>query len=96
MGSRLFSNTTCLFGGGDFGDEAERQRIADIIGIDTDHMARKPTIPYNQIIEKINAGEIKALWILCTNPRHSWTNNETFAEAVKSWSCLSYRISIVQ
>ena len=83
MGSRLFSNTTCLFGGGDFGDEAERQRIADIIGIDTDHMARKPTIPYNQIIEKINAGEIKALWILCTNPRHSWTNNETFAEAVK-------------
>ena len=83
MGSRLFSNTTCLFAGGDFGDEAERKRIADIIGITPDLIAKKPTIPYNRIIEGINAGEIKGLWILCTNPRHSWTNNETFAEAVK-------------
>ena len=83
MGSRLFSNTTCLFAGGDFGDEKERERIAGIIGIDPELMAKKPTIPYNKIIEGINAGEIKALWILCTNPRHSWTNNETFAEAAK-------------
>ena len=64
MGSRLFSNTTCLFGGGDFTDEAERKRLADIIGIDPDLMAKKPTIPYNQIIEGINEGRIKGLWIL--------------------------------
>ena len=83
MGSRLFSNTTCLFAGGDFTDEAERKRIADIVGITPDLIARKPTIPYNKIIEGINAGEIKGLWILCTNPRHSWTNNETFASAAK-------------
>ena len=83
MGSRLFSNTTCLFAGGDFADEAERNRIADIVGITPELMAKKPTIPYNKIIEGINAGEIKGLWILCTNPRHSWTNNETFAEAAK-------------
>lgn len=83
MGSRLFSNTTCLFAGGDFTDEKERERIAGIIGITPDLMAKKPTIPYNKIIEGINAGEIKGLWILCTNPRHSWTNNETFAEATK-------------
>ena len=83
MGSRLFSNTTCLFAGGDFTDEQERERIAGIIGITPDLMAKKPTIPYNKIIEGINAGEIKGLWILCTNPRHSWTNNETFAEAAK-------------
>ncbi len=83
MGSRLFSNTTCLFAGGDFADEAERKRIADIVGITPDLIARKPTIPYNKIIEGINAGEIKGLWILCTNPRHSWTNNETFASAAR-------------
>ena len=83
MGSRLFSNTTCLFAGGDFTDEAERKRIADIVGITPDLIAKKPTIPYNKIIEGINAGEIKGLWILCTNPRHSWTNNETFASAAK-------------
>ena len=83
MGSRLFSNTTCLFAGGDFTDEAERKRIADIVGITPDLIAKKPTIPYNKIIEGINAGEIKGLGILCTNPRHSWTNNETFASAAK-------------
>ena len=83
MGSRLFSNTTCLFAGGDFADETERKRIADIVGITPDLIAKKPTIPYNKIVEGINAGEIKGLWILCTNPRHSWTNNETFASAVK-------------
>ena len=83
MGSRLFSNTTCLFAGGDFGDEKERERLAGILGIDPALMAKKPTIPYNKIIEGINAGEIKGLWILCTNPRHSWTNNETFASAAK-------------
>lgn len=83
MGSRVFSNTTCLHGGGDFGDPAERQRIADIVGIEEDLIAKKPTIPYNKIIEGINEGKIKGLWILCTNPRHSWTNNETFARAAK-------------
>ncbi len=83
MGSRLFSNTTCLFGGGDFSDAEESGRIAGIIGIDPERMAKKPTLPYNRIIEGINAGEIKGLWILCTNPRHSWTNNETFAAAAK-------------
>ena len=83
MGSRLFSNTTCLPGGGDFADPAERQRVADIVGIDEDLIAKKPTIPYNKIIEGINEGSIKGLWILCTNPRHSWTNNETFASAAK-------------
>jgi assimilatory nitrate reductase catalytic subunit len=35
------------------------------------------------IVEKINSGEIKGLWILCTNPRHSWANNETFRSAVE-------------
>lgn len=83
MASRLFSNTTCLFAGGDFTDETERKRIADIVGITPDLIAKKPTLPYNRIVELINAGEIKGLWILCTNPRHSWTNNETFASAAK-------------
>ena len=83
MGSRLFSNTTCLPAGGDFADPEERKRVAGIVGIDEDLIAKKPTIPYNKIIEGINDGSIKGLWILCTNPRHSWTNNETFAEAAK-------------
>lgn len=83
MGSRVYSNTAVMFGGGDFTNPARRARIAQVLGVDESLLAEKPTKTYNQIIEGINAGEIKGLWILCTNPRHSWTNNETFAEAAK-------------
>ena len=83
MGSRAYSNTAVFFGGGDFTNPARRERIAKVLGVDETMLAEKPTRTYNQIIEGINAGEIKGLWILCTNPRHSWTNNETFAAATK-------------
>ncbi|MDO4555148.1 MAG: molybdopterin-dependent oxidoreductase, partial [Lachnospiraceae bacterium] len=83
MGSRAFSNTAVFFGGGDFTNPARRERIADVLGVDEEMLAKKPTKTYNQIIEEINEGKIKGLWILCTNPRHSWTNNETFASAAK-------------
>lgn len=83
MASRLYSNTTGLFGGGAFDNQDRRDHIAEVLEVEDSDLAMKPTIPYNQIIEGINAGEIKGLWILCTNPRHSWTNNETFAAAVE-------------
>lgn len=83
MGSRAYSNTASFFGGGDFTNPERRKRIASVLNVDEDMLAKKPTITYNQIIEGINAGQIKGLWILCTNPRHSWTNNETFASAAK-------------
>ena len=83
MGSRSYSNTAVFFGGGDFSNPARRKRISQVLGVGEDMLAEKPTKTYNQIIEGINAGEIKGLWILCTNPRHSWTNNETFASAAK-------------
>ncbi|WPC40659.1 molybdopterin oxidoreductase family protein [Clostridium sp. JS66] len=83
MGSRAYSNTTMLYAGGDFDNTARRKRVAEVLGVNEDVLADKPTLPYNVIIEKIISGEIKALWIVCTNPRHSWTNNETFKEAMK-------------
>lgn len=83
MGSRAYSNTAVLYAGGDFTNEARRAKVAKALGVEDHVLATKPTKTYNQIIEGINAGEIKGLWILCTNPRHSWTNNETFASAVK-------------
>ncbi len=83
MGSRLFSNQASLFGS-DFGDPAARKRIAEIFHCDESILAKGPTKTYDQIIEGINKGEIKALWIMCTNPRHSWTNNETFQKAIEN------------
>lgn len=83
MGSRAYSNSTVLYGGGDFDNMDRRKRVAEVLGVKEDMLAVKPTIPYNAIIEKIISGEIKGLWIVCTNPRHSWTNNSTFKEAMK-------------
>lgn len=83
MGSRAYSNTAGLYGGGDFNNPARRARVAEALGVDESVLAKKPTATYNQIIEGINEGRIKGLWILCTNPRHSWVNNETFASAAE-------------
>lgn len=82
MGSRLFSNTTGLYGGGDYADPVKREIVGKALGLNPDIFPTKPTLPYDMIIEKIISGEIKALWILCTNPRHSWANNSKFAEAI--------------
>lgn len=83
MGSRAYSNTACLYAGGDYDNPKRRAAVAAALGVEESVLAVKPTATYNQIVEGINEGKIKGLWILCTNPRHSWTNNETFAEAVK-------------
>lgn len=83
MGSRAYSNTAVLFGRGDFNNEKRRQQVAAALEVDESVLAEKPTITYNQIIEGINNGDIKGLWILCTNPMHSWTNNKTFQTAVE-------------
>ncbi len=84
MGSRAFSNTTGFYGGGDYDNALRREVVADALEIDESLLPTKPTIPYNVIIEKIQAGEIKGLWIICTNPRHSWANNQEFEKAVKN------------
>lgn len=83
MGSRVFSNQTALYGGADYTDMAQRERVAKIMGMDQSMLPQRATIPYNEIIEKCIKGEIKVLWILCTNPRHSWANNEQFKKAAK-------------
>ncbi|MDR2500030.1 MAG: molybdopterin-dependent oxidoreductase [Treponema sp.] len=84
MGSRLFSNTAGLYGGGDFDNPKRRGAVARALQCEESLLALKPTIPYNAIVENINAGKIKGLWILCTNPRHSWANNETFRTAAEN------------
>lgn len=84
MGSRAFSNTAGLYGGGDFDNPIRRKAIAEALEVDESVLATKPTLPYNVIIEKAIAGEIKGLWVICTNPRHSFTNNDEFKKAVEN------------
>ena len=81
MGSRLFSNTTALYGGYAYTEEADRKKMAEILNIPVDRIPDKNSLPYNMIIDKVNAGEIKGLWVIATNPIHSWINKKEFFAA---------------
>ncbi|WP_339745776.1 nitrate reductase [uncultured Rubinisphaera sp.] len=74
MGSRLYSNTTNLLGGHDFLNPADREKVASTLGIDVDRIPQENSLAYNEIIDAIEAGKIKGLWIIATNPAHSWIN----------------------
>lgn len=74
MGSRLFSNTTNLLGGRDFTKETDRQDVAGILGIEPAAIPTQASWAYDQILEGILRGDIKGLWVIATNPAHSWIN----------------------
>ena len=75
MGSRLFSNTTSLVGGHDFADAAHREKVATALGIPLENIPDDPSLAYDQIFDAVEAGKIKGLWIVATNPFHSWVNH---------------------
>lgn len=74
MGSRLFANTTSLLGGHDFTSERDRTKVASILGIDPARIPDRNSLAYDQILENVLTGKIRALWIVGTNSAHSWIN----------------------
>jgi assimilatory nitrate reductase catalytic subunit len=74
MGSRLFSNTTNLLGGHNFANASDRRKVANVLDIDEAAIPREPSWPYHRILEGILRGEIRGMWIVATNPAHSWIN----------------------
>ena len=77
MGSRLFSNTTNLLGGHDFANPDHRRKVSGVLDIDQHLIPQENSWPYDRIIEGILREEIKGLWVVCTNPAHSWINQNT-------------------
>jgi len=88
MGSRLFSNTTGLLGGRDFQDAEHRADVAGILGIDEARIPRQTSLAYDQIIEAILARKIRGLWVIATNPAHSWINQAHLLEVFDRLECL--------
>lgn len=82
MGSRLFSNTTSLLGGRDFQNEEHRQHVARILDIDAAKIPTRPSWAYDQIIEGILKEKIKGLWVVATNPAHSWINQNMLRDVL--------------
>src|ERR1041384_711828 len=67
MGSRLFSNTSSLLGGHDFTKPEHRAKVASILGVPEDVIPPDAGKNYDQILEAVEDGTIKAVWIVCTN-----------------------------
>ncbi|MCH8830906.1 MAG: molybdopterin oxidoreductase family protein, partial [Planctomycetes bacterium] len=74
MGSRLFSNTTGLLGGRDFQNETHRREVAEVLNIDVARIPDRDSWAYHEILEGILRGKIRGLWVIATNPAHSWIN----------------------
>ncbi|QDT13345.1 molybdopterin oxidoreductase family protein [Planctomycetes bacterium K23_9] len=74
MGSRLWSNTTNLIGHHDFASPEDRSKVAETLSIPVENIPADKGWAYDRIMEGIRRGEIKALWVIATNPAHSWIN----------------------
>lgn len=79
MGSRLFGNATSLLGGHDFADAGHRARVAGILGLDAGVIPTQAGWAYDQIVDGIEAGAIRGLWVVATDPAHSWVHQGRFA-----------------
>lgn len=89
MGSRLFSNTTNLFGGHDFLNPDHRREIAAILEIDPQKIPTQNSLAYDQIIERIKTHKIKGLWVIATNPAHSWIDQNEWKDCIKNLEFLA-------
>ena len=78
MGSRLFGNASSLLGGYDFTKPEHRSHVAGILGIDTALIPERTSLAYDQILDGIDKGDIRGLWVIATNTAHSWINQKTF------------------
>ena len=81
MGSRLFSNTTCLPAGRDFRNPEHREQVAQAFNIAADRVPQEASLAYDQILDRIHGGQIRALWVVATNGAHSWIHQSQAREA---------------
>jgi len=80
MGSRLFSNVTNLFGGRDFADPAARLEVESLLGLPAGTVPSENSWAYDRIVDGIESGAIRGLWIIATNSSHSWIQQRRFNE----------------
>lgn len=82
MGSRLFSNTSSLFGGRELQNPEHRRQVAEILDLPADSIPTETGLAYDQIVEGIFRGRIKGLWVIATNSASSWINQADAREAL--------------
>ncbi len=83
MGSRLYANATSLLGGRDFTKPADRETVARLLDFPTESIPAENSWAYDQIVDGIESGAIRGLWIIATNTSHSWIHQGRFNELAK-------------
>ena len=81
MGTRETGFTSSIPGYRNYASEQDRIEYANIVNIDVKEVPTKRGYSYPQIIDAIEAGEIKALWIVATNPLVSYPNQKKLRSA---------------
>ncbi len=59
-----------------------------MLGIDVNRVPSVPSLAYDQIIESILDGKIRGLWVVATNPAHSWINQAHLRDVLDRLECL--------
>ena len=88
MGTREFGFTSSIPGYRNFTNKADREEFAKLINVPVELIPDKRGYAYPQIIEAIERGEIKALWITATNPLVSFPDQNRIREAFKKLEVL--------
>lgn len=74
MGTREAGFTSSMPGYRKFEDEADRRELAGLWGVDPGALPRRRGRAYPDIVEACVKGEVKALWVIATNPLVSFPN----------------------
>ena len=82
MGTRETGFTSSLPGYRNFGDEAAAKEYAELVKIPQAWIPTERGYKYAEIIDAIERGEIKALWVVATNPLVSFVNQEKLRSAL--------------
>jgi len=81
MGGREVGGLSHLLSGHrDMLDAQDRKEVCDLWGVDS--IPKQPGKTAVEMFESLRSGEIKAIWIACTNPAHSMPNLNVVHEAL--------------
>jgi len=88
MGTRESGFTSSIPGYRNFASEKDRREYAQIVGVPEELVPSERGYAYPQIIEGIEKGEIKALWVVATNPLVSYPDQPRLRKALSKLEML--------
>jgi len=82
MGTRESGFTSSLPAYRNFGDAKARKEYASIVNVPEEIIPTQRGYKYAELLDAIERGEIKALWVVATNPLVSFVNQEKLRKIV--------------